>query len=311
MVRNLSLSGPGSVAPGGTAQLTLIADLSDGTTQDVTSGAAWSSTNTSVATVSNGLVSGHRNGEVTVTGAYTPPGQPILLRTTQLVITPEGTFRILGRVIESGYGQSLAGARVDAKPARGASLSATTLSDGRFAFYGLSGSIEIRVNKTGYAGHFMEMVLTDHRSVDVSLVPVAPIPSVEGSYTLTITTSGTCRDKLPEPLRVRTYTAQVLQAERAVIVQLSNVSKGWFRGFTGPGLVSFELYGDPYYYFGGPEVMELIDGNQLVLEGTVEATPDGERLSGRMNGTISLRQNRNTWLASCWAQDHGFEMVKR
>jgi uncharacterized protein YjdB len=58
-------------AVGATAQFSATATMSDGTTQDVTSQAAWTSSNGSIATVSStGVVTGLGAGPVTVTASY-------------------------------------------------------------------------------------------------------------------------------------------------------------------------------------------------------------------------------------------------
>ena len=58
-------------APGATSQFTATATMSDGTTQDVTSQAAWTSSNTTDATVSStGLVTGVAAGSVAIQVTY-------------------------------------------------------------------------------------------------------------------------------------------------------------------------------------------------------------------------------------------------
>jgi hypothetical protein len=58
-------------AVGATSQFKATATMADGSTQDVTSQASWSSTNAAVATVSStGLVTGVASGPVTVAATY-------------------------------------------------------------------------------------------------------------------------------------------------------------------------------------------------------------------------------------------------
>jgi hypothetical protein len=60
-----------TVTAGGTVQLKATANYSDGTTADVTSSSAWTSSNTSIATVSaTGVVQGKSDGAATVTATY-------------------------------------------------------------------------------------------------------------------------------------------------------------------------------------------------------------------------------------------------
>src|SRR5262245_24750562 len=62
----ITLDGPRTVAPNGTAQLTLIAQLSDGTTKDVTRDAVWTTNNPSRVTIAAGLATGRILGEANI-----------------------------------------------------------------------------------------------------------------------------------------------------------------------------------------------------------------------------------------------------
>jgi ABC-type glycerol-3-phosphate transport system substrate-binding protein len=59
-----------TVGVGLTVQFTATATMSDGTTQNVTSAAAWQSSNPAVATVALGLVTGVTDGQTTITATY-------------------------------------------------------------------------------------------------------------------------------------------------------------------------------------------------------------------------------------------------
>ena len=63
---NIVLTGPQTVAPGATAQFTLTAQLSNGTTQDVTRQSTWSSTSPSRVSIALGLATGHVAGEAMI-----------------------------------------------------------------------------------------------------------------------------------------------------------------------------------------------------------------------------------------------------
>ena len=69
-VSSIAVTGAAPVV-GATAQFTAIATMSNGTTQDVTSLSAWSSSNTGAATVSStGVVTGVGEGAATVQATY-------------------------------------------------------------------------------------------------------------------------------------------------------------------------------------------------------------------------------------------------
>jgi|SRR5579864_742724 len=69
-VVSVTVTGP-TVGVGLTAQFTATANMSDGTTQNVTTAAAWQSSNPAVATVSAlGVVTGVAGGQTTITATY-------------------------------------------------------------------------------------------------------------------------------------------------------------------------------------------------------------------------------------------------
>src|SRR5262245_51483835 len=81
-----------SVARGGSQQLTATATLSDGTTQDVTNGVTWNTSDANVATVSNaagsqGLATGINAGSTTITAARDGVNGTALLTVTPATLT--------------------------------------------------------------------------------------------------------------------------------------------------------------------------------------------------------------------------------
>ena len=61
---------PTTLAVGGASVLKATAHLSDGSTQDVTAGAVWTSSNNAMASVANGTLTARAVGTVTVAAAY-------------------------------------------------------------------------------------------------------------------------------------------------------------------------------------------------------------------------------------------------
>jgi len=93
-------------AVGQTNQLILTGLYSDGSTKDVTADATWSSSTTSVATVSRGVVTAVSLGLATITARFSAR-----TASATIVIAPAGTFVLEGRVREPGGG-SLSNVRV-------------------------------------------------------------------------------------------------------------------------------------------------------------------------------------------------------
>jgi len=89
-----------SVPVGGTQQFTATATYSDGTTSNVSSTAAWSSSNTAVATVNAvGLATAVANGQATLTATYQGKSGSATLTTvavTALAVTPTSVNLVVG-----------------------------------------------------------------------------------------------------------------------------------------------------------------------------------------------------------------------
>jgi hypothetical protein len=151
------IEGPASIAPGASAQYRLIASFDDGSTGDVTSQATWTTSNASVLTVSpGGMVRGTSRGESALSARYSN-------RTTHVyvLVLEDGTYRVTGRVTESGGG--LSGARVEVVAGTGAGLTATTGSGGSYALYGLAGTVQIEVVLDGFEKETRTIVVADTR----------------------------------------------------------------------------------------------------------------------------------------------------
>ena len=144
-------------AIGQSNQLALMGFYSDGSSKDVTAEATWSSSATSVATVSAGVVTAVSLGVATITAR-------VSTRTANVTISiaPAGTFILEGRVREPGGG-SLSNVRVVEQ----ISFTDTkTNSSGSFRFFPLS-SARIRIELPDYETFEREVA-----------VPIAPQRSV-------------------------------------------------------------------------------------------------------------------------------------
>ncbi|HWX33267.1 MAG TPA: Ig-like domain-containing protein [Steroidobacteraceae bacterium] len=95
VIQSISVTPPTpSVASGLTQQFTATGIYTDSTTQDLTVAATWTSTDTTIATISNvalsnGLASSStvKTGQTTIRAAYTPPGGSLLTGSTTLTVT--------------------------------------------------------------------------------------------------------------------------------------------------------------------------------------------------------------------------------
>ena len=105
-VSSIGISGNQNInRPGGTVSLRATATMSDGTTQDVTSAAQWSSSSPAIATVSGGNVAGVATGDVTITASHSgrqgqyqvhvvipTKANPRVTGTLTVTVSPEALF---------------------------------------------------------------------------------------------------------------------------------------------------------------------------------------------------------------------------
>jgi hypothetical protein len=291
----LQITGPGSIAPGQSAQFIAETRLSDGTVKLLA--AQWRSSNTSVLQVtSSGLATaGQNSGDATVT-ADLPPRRS----TKEVIVVPDGTYRLVGSVREADAPLPIAGARVEVS---GTSLAATTDFGGQYRLYGVPAAAEIRVTANGYLPVAQTIQLTAHGTQNFQLSLSAPRISLNGPFTVTIDAAGTCagNPELPSNLQRRTYEASVTTTGSFVDVRLTEprfrVSFGQGNQFTGradPASVTFNLfalYAYAYYYY--PSVAERLPDNTILVPfGTATTSRTNGGVSGTMNGGMNNYDSR-------------------
>ena len=313
----IMIAGAGSVEPGGSAQLSATAIKSDGSSEDVTSRTTWSSTNGGVVTVnSEGLLNGRARGESLVFGRYQTRSASL-----PVLVLPKDTFRLTGTVSDSGVG--LAGATVMVIAGVGEGLTATTDGAGKFAFYGVAGTVRLHAKKDGYLNQIDEIQVAAHRSAEIAMSFAGERRSLAGTYSLTITTKGQCSGTaFPPDARTRTYLATIDQNGARLSVTLSGadfiVTNGIGNHFDGDLLgdrVVFRFgYGYYYYYVSEDAVIERFPPTAFVISGIVDATATSSRISGRMVGVTGMSRSSVAPFYSltsfCYGADHQFEMVR-
>ena len=307
---SIEIDGPATVAPGATAQFTLTAYMSDGTSWDATLDAVWTTTHPFLK-ISSGLATstGQSPAEASISARLGG-----LTRSRTLLVLREGTFRVIGRVIERGLGIPVPNARVEVSGGSTRLISGTAL-DGSYRLYGLAGLVTIVATKPGYRDDVRQVVVTElDQAIDFELAAGASIETVEGSYTLTMAASASCRDALPDEMRVRTYTATLSRTNvRDLLVTLSGApfdfATNRFDGRQEPeGVVNFTL-GDWYESFSG--VTERFGRNRLALQGYVTARVSDDLIAGTLDGGFDLFTDSYVSIAKCWARDHSFELRRR
>ena len=316
IVRILS-NAPYSIAPGAAVRLTATALKSDGTTEDVTSGTSWMSTNAPVLEVgSDGLATGRERGEAEVHARYQSFSASRLV-----VVLPDGTFKLVGQVAESGA--ALEDATVTVTAGTGAGQIAVTSFRGYYAIYGVAGRVTLEAKKSGYNNQIVEITVDrPQQGANFNVSLAGGRPNVAGTYELTVTADAECAAALPPEARRRRYTATVTQdgVELSVVMSdadyvVTNGTGDRFNGRVTFDGVRFFLMDELYYYYTGFAIIERFSATALLVHGLAAATATSTGYSGRLGGTIGVASRSDTpfypLTASCHAGNHGFEMRRR
>ncbi len=186
-VTGVSVTGAASSpAPGDTAQLSATASFSDGTTQTVTSQAAWATTNASVATVSSsGLATFLSAGDADLKATYRGT-----TGTSHVTVRPTGPprFQLSGIIMESGTTHLLTGVTVTV--ADGPDAGRSTLSDanGAYTLTGLTaGPFTLRLTRTDFEAQTVPVSLTADATLNLTMNLIANVSGFFGTYNTNLT----------------------------------------------------------------------------------------------------------------------------
>ena len=313
---------PGSIAPGESVQLTANAVKSDNSVEDVSGQAAWQSSDPRVVEISSsGVAKAIARGEAMIMVRFQSRSA-----STRTFVLPAGTFRLSGKVTDSGF--AVVGATVAIIGGVGEGLTTITDGNGTYALYGVRDRVRLHAKVDGYLNRVEEIDVTDHRAFDFEMSPDHQRTDLRGSYTLTINRTA-CLSGTGAPPDSRSYDATVAQDGPQLTVTLSGadfiVTGGRGNSFTGVldggNRVTFAI-GDPIYYyeyynFGHYDVIERISNTSaLLISGKVTAGLTSRGISGTLNGafmvTLAGVSPATTRIqASCYGTAHRFEMVRR
>ena len=334
----VEISGPSTMAPGQVAQFTANMRMSDGTVKAAAPaqiirwrvGAAFAPI---LQVDTAGKVTAlNRNGETTVS-VDVRVGTTSRTATREVVVVPEGTYRIVGTVTEAGF-PTLAVNAARVEVAGGTAFAITDMS-GNYRLFGVPAGGVVRVSAAGYATIEETVALSSHSTKNFQLEVSGPRPTVSGPYTLAIDVVSPCPNGLAVANQHRRYDAEVSQNGPVVEVTLTEprfrlnaAGRGnkFFGRALGGGVVftlrSYVLgiFGFYYYYYIGPEgypdvAERLGDNSILVIEGTASTSLSGNTLSGTLNGWLSNWDSRfpttSFFLAGCSSPTHTFTLTPR
>jgi hypothetical protein len=313
--RGLEIMGPNTVAPGESVQFAATALQTDGSTRNVTNEVVWQSAYPHVLSISaTGLGTGRERGGTRITAAL---GGLTAVKNEVLVL-PNGTFRLVGAVRDAGV--SLSGARVEVIAGTGQGLA--TIANGHYVLFGVAGDIEVRATRDGYQEQRQRVRVTSHHQLDFDMVLSRPRDEVAGTYTLTVTAAAECRENLPEEARSRRYTAVLGQEgprltatlERGTFASVGGATRNSFRGTVEPGRVTFHLneYFSDAFYLYYPDVLEQLSAQTfLAVSGAFVGTVSPAGVAGTLNGPIETMQPGSFQrIATCRSAGHQFVLSR-
>ncbi|HXG55249.1 MAG TPA: hypothetical protein VNJ03_07690 [Vicinamibacterales bacterium] len=316
----LELIAPAEIAPGESVQLTVNAIRPDGSVENVSSQAQWTPRTSEIVQVSStGLATGKNLGEQTVSAQFFG-----LSAIARILVLPQGTFRLSGNVRESGVG--IADVTLTVISGVGEGLTTKSRSGGFYAFYGVSGPVQIQAKKDGYLNGTQRLDVTAHRTSDFEITPERPRTDYRGTYTLTIAapSCSSGQGTFPDAARRRVYTANMTQEGGRLTVRLSDadliVTNGRGNGFVGfvdtTDMIRFSLSdGSYYYYLDAFDIAERFSDTALVVEGVVSARGTAALIAGTMRGYILISRSASPpfrpYSSYCYSENHAFEMKRR
>jgi Big-like domain-containing protein len=291
-----TIPGPApTIGPGESSQVKAVLRYSDGSEKDVTAEATWTSTQTRIATVTAGVITGQALGRVTIRAAYES-------RTSSLpmVIQPAGTYILNGTITEPGpINVQMATVEVVGAPNQ-----VTANTSGSYELFGVSGTVSVRASKPGYFDETRALTVTQNQKLDLQIRPVSAPISLAGTYRVTLTVSSSCA-VVPEEYRTRTYTGAIEQNAARLQMQLHDanfvkdrqgVEQNRIDGGVAGGTVTFEWGIDDYYYYyyDNPGVQEILSGGQILgIWGRMEAQA-ARTMSGTLVGGFTFREGNRT-----------------
>jgi hypothetical protein len=297
-ISSLEVIGPGTMAPGQSAQFTVIAHMSDSTSVEPT-GVRWISSPPSMVQVDqSGRATAVSMGgaavavEIKVAGAR----NGVVTASRSVIVLEEGTYLMVGTVSDAEFSSApLPGALVEVAGAD----SATTNSDGFYHVYGVSPGAEVRVSAAGYQPLVQTVGSPSNGRQDFRLTLAAPRLVLSGAYTMSIDATSGCAN-FPAELQHRRYDAVVTQNGLLVDVtltaprfQLTDGRGNHFKGRIDGSVVTFTLEGFTEGWDWNvpntfPEVAEkLPNGTLLIPSGFVVATGSSDEIAGTLTGALT------------------------
>jgi hypothetical protein len=319
-VQRVTVTGPASLRPGETIQLSASALWADGQIRDITNEVEWTSADDHVLSAARGgIITGLNAGEAFVHTRF--QGKDYGARV--FLVLPPGTVRLSGRVREGDFG--VFGALVEAVGAQG--LATTTDWSGSYTLIGAPAEADIRVTKERFTPIVTNVQLAvasspERRRLDIAMTPLRSAASYAGTYTLELTADCPETSSFPAELRHRRYTVLLDDNGDNVVLHLggadfavdaSQNTGNLITGNVDEAVARLRL-GESWDWGVYPDVVErLSDGMVLVVTGLVEAVRTAAGLRGTLDGSFGIHKEDNIYAApidSCKSATHQFTLSR-
>ena len=314
-VVSIKITPPDAIAPGQTVQFTATGTLSNGTTEDDTRKVNWTASPASVLSINlnTGEATAQAAGDVTVQATYRTP---CCQAQVAMTVLPTNTFRLTGKVLESGL--PLPAAAITVLSGIGTGLSATTDANGAYRLYGVAGPIQVRFTKSGYDDIVKSFTATQNDVLDFPEAHQSGgVPSLAGTYTLTLTADPACPTvvthgiaPLPDDFRQpRSYAASLTQDGPSVTVTLTDSTIVAGKSFTGridPDAIEFQIGSYYSYYYGlSSLITEQVSATQrFEFGGQLHAQRSGSGIVGPLNGALEIVTPPSRVTAQCTSSNN-------
>jgi Carboxypeptidase regulatory-like domain/Bacterial Ig-like domain (group 2) len=311
-VTGLTITGPARLAPGATEQFTATAQYSDGTTGDVSARANWFVYPTTVLQhAGGGRFHANAPGDAFVSAYFSPRGASF-----QALVLPPDTFKLSGTVKDISGGQE--NILVEVLSGTGAGLKAKSDSAGKYALYGVAGTVQLRVSAAGYDTQEATVDVNNNAERDFTLNTTSQPVDVAGTWTLVFRTSSACSSSWPQVVREREIpTTMTQQGTRltfrftgpSIQSSFSNYSSGRIAGKDFLMTLSFDDYYRLYGIMDRPTPTDWVG-----IYGTAEGVATSPTLiSGSFAGTFdyytsTANSNFPQGFARSCAADPAFEL---
>jgi hypothetical protein len=291
--KSIAVQGTTTGTAGSQFQLTGVVTFSDGTTQDVTSQASWSSTNNGIATISGaGLLALVAAGECDVRVSWTQAStSTTVTATVHVVATPRvqsSTWRLFGLVEDSISGAGLGGVNVTITDGPNAGHSNVSDPTGYYSIpSNVDGTFNVRYSRSGYETLDSQVTIAGgDTNRNQRLRPLgAPAPTTTttipgatqyaGTYAVTLTTTkNTCSDITPGT------SGTVVLSGPANGLTVTMTERGITRTYKGT------IAGDGTFSAGGVGITNIIYPHEFT--GNISGKSTGTSISGTEGLTITL-----------------------